>query len=161
MNNNDILTFTDLIGQFYTSKYGFSPMVGRVLGYLAISDPIQQSIADLAKALLASRSAITGAVKVLEHFGMVRRTRSAGERVDLICINTSGLEVNGFNAEEYKEQAMLAREGLELLKNASPERRAALEEIAAFAEFLAERMPALLEEWHVYRATLQGLKKGG
>jgi hypothetical protein len=38
-------------------------VVGRLLGYLAICDPREQSIADLAEALLASHSAIAGAVK--------------------------------------------------------------------------------------------------
>ena len=38
---------------------------GRLLGYLAVCDPPEQTIGELAEALLASRSAIAGAVKVL------------------------------------------------------------------------------------------------
>ena len=41
-------------------------MVGRVLGYLLVCDPSAQTIAELSDALLASRSAITGALNVLE-----------------------------------------------------------------------------------------------
>jgi hypothetical protein len=41
-------------------------MVGRLIGYLSVCDPPDQTIAELADALLASRSAITGAVKTLE-----------------------------------------------------------------------------------------------
>ena len=36
-------------------------MVGRLLGYLPVCDPPEQSIGELADALLASRSAIAGA----------------------------------------------------------------------------------------------------
>ena len=41
-------------------------MVGRVLGYLLVCEPRDQTIAELSEALLASRSAITGALNVLE-----------------------------------------------------------------------------------------------
>ena len=60
------LIFADHAGRFYAREFGFPPVAGRLLGYLAICDPPQQTIADLAEALLASRSAITGAVKLLE-----------------------------------------------------------------------------------------------
>ncbi|MGH3198794.1 MAG: hypothetical protein ACRDOH_13320 [Streptosporangiaceae bacterium] len=47
--------------------------------------------------------------------------------------------------------AALAREGLALLENAPPDRRAVLEEVAALGDFLVEKMPAVLEEWRAYR----------
>ena len=56
-------------GRLYARRYGMAPMVGRLLGYLAICDPREQSIGELADALLASRSAIAGAVTTLEHLG--------------------------------------------------------------------------------------------
>ena len=60
------ITFADHMGRFYARRYGFPPMVGRLHGYLAVCDPPEQSIGELAEALLASRSAVAGAVKVLE-----------------------------------------------------------------------------------------------
>lgn len=146
------LIFAGHAGRLYARQYGIPPVAGRLLGYLAICDPPQQTIADLAEALLASRSAITGAVKLLEGYHAVRRTRAAGDRVDRISIDPAGLEPRGFAAEIYKEQAAVAREGLALLAGAPPSRRAILEEVAALADFLADRMPALLDEWRVYRA---------
>ena len=61
------ITFADHAGRLYARRYGMAPMVGRLLGYLAICDPREQSIAELADALLASRSAIAGAVNALGH----------------------------------------------------------------------------------------------
>jgi hypothetical protein len=43
----------------------------------------------------------------------------------------------------------------QVLPDASPERRAVLLEWAAFADFLAERLPLLEEEWKVHRAALR------
>src|SRR6266700_266374 len=44
------ITFADHAGRFYARRYGMAPMVGRLLGYLAICDPREQSIALLAEA---------------------------------------------------------------------------------------------------------------
>jgi hypothetical protein len=63
--------------------------------------------------------------------------RAAGDRVDHVSIDPAGLEPKGFDAAIYKEQAAVAREGLALLKNPPPARRAILEEVAALGDFLA------------------------
>src|ERR1700722_2127247 len=101
-----------------------APMVGRLLGYLAVCDPHEQSISELADALLASRSAIAGAVNSLENLALIRRSRAAGERMDRVRIYMSSPQATGFDRSEYQEQGDLAREGLRLLEDAPPERRA-------------------------------------
>ncbi len=130
-------------------------MVGRLLGYLAVCDPREQSIAELAEALLASRSAIAGAVTSLDALGLIRRSRAAGERMDRVRIDMSSRRATGFDLSEYREQGELAREGLRLLANTPPERRASLLEWAAFADFLVERLPVLEQEWKVRREALR------
>ncbi len=129
-------------------------MVGRLLGYLAICDPREQSIGELADALLASRSAIAGAVKALEVMHLVQRSRAAGERMDRVGIDLMSPQAFGFDITEYVEQGDLAREGLEVLKGVSIERRAVLLHWAAFADFLADRLPALEKQWKAHRAAL-------
>ena len=149
------ITFADHAGRFYSRRYGMAPMVGRLLGYLAVCDPREQSIAELADALLASRSAIAGAVSTLETLGLIRRSRAAGERMDRVCIDMSSRRATGFDLTEYQEQGELAREGLRLLDGTSLERRASLLEWAAFAEFLVERLPLLEQEWKDRREALR------
>jgi DNA-binding MarR family transcriptional regulator len=160
MTTDAELIFADHAGRFYAREYGFPPVAGRLLGYLVICDPPQQTIADLAEALLASRSAITGAVKLLEGYRAVRRTRAAGERVDRVSIDPAGLEPKGFTAAIYEEQAALAREALVLLTDAPAARRAVVEEAAAFYDFLAKRLPAVLEEWRAHRDDLRAAENG-
>lgn len=150
-NNDKILVFTDHVGRFYAQRYGFPPVTGRLLGYLSVCQPMRQSIGDIAEALLTSRSAINNAVKSLEAQKLINRSRPAGTRTDLISFNPLGWENTGFDPTEYQQMADLAHEGLELLKNASPERRQALEVTASLNEFLAERLPQVYEEWNIYR----------
>jgi len=91
------ITFADHAGRLYARRYGMAPMVGRLLGYLAICEPREQSIAELAEALLASRSAITNAVNTLEVLRLIRRSRAAGERMDRIHIDITAPRSTGFD----------------------------------------------------------------
>ena len=148
------LTFADHMGRFYARRYGFPPMVGRMLGYLGVCDPPEQSIAELADALLASRSAVAGAVKVLEATGAVRRSRAAGERVDRVRIDLSSPQSMGMDISEYEELRGLAQEGLEVVRDAPLERQAVMLEVAAFADFLIERIPLMQQDWDKRREAL-------
>ena len=153
------ITFADHAGRLYARRYGMAPVVGRLLGYLAICDPREQSIAELAEALLASRSAIAGAVKSLEQLDLVRRTRAAGERMDRVGIDLTSRRAMGFDPTEYQEQAALAREGLAILADAPPERRAVLLQMAAFADWLTARLPEWEKDWQAYRDALHAAGK--
>ncbi len=155
MPSDEEITFADHAGRFYARRYGFAPMVGRLIGYLAVCEPREQSITELADALLASRSAIAGAVNVLETLRLIQRSRPAGERMDRVRIDMSSSHAMGFDVSEYQEQAELAREGLGVLADAPPERQAILLEWAAFADFLVERIPVLEKEWRAHREELQ------
>lgn len=149
------LTFADHAGRLYARRYGMAPMVGRLIGYLTVCDPREQSISELAEALLASRSAIANAVNTLETLKLIRRSRAAGERMDRVRIDMTSPNAMGFDVSEYQEQADLAREGLALLADEPPERKALLLEGVAFAEFLVERMPVWEQEWRTRREELR------
>jgi DNA-binding MarR family transcriptional regulator len=153
------LIFADHVGRFYVREHGFPPMAGRLLGYLMVCEPPQPTIDELAHALMASRSAITGAIKLLEGYGVVQRNRAAGERVDRVIPTTAGLEPRNFDSRLFEEQAALFREGLAVLSDAAPERRAPLEELAALADFLGERLPQVLAEWRQRREALRAAAK--
>jgi len=51
----------------------------------------------------------------------------------------------------YREMATFAREGLTLLSDQSPERRQTLEDMVSMGDFLAERLPQLIDEWRQLR----------
>ncbi len=148
------ITFADHMGRFYATRYAFPPMVGRLIGYLAVCDPPEQTIAELADALLASRSAITAAVKTLETIHVIQRSRSAGERMDRVCLDLSSPQAMGMDTAAYEEMGQLAREGLEVLATASEERRAVLLELTAFADFLVDQIKKFGQEWGAHRAAL-------
>jgi hypothetical protein len=128
------LIFADHVGRFSVAQHGFPPMAGRLLGHPFVCDPPQPTIDELSEGLLASRSAITGAVKLLESYRIARRARVAGERVDRVGLDPVSQHPQNFDSVVHQEHAALFREGLALLADASPERRAPLEETVALAE---------------------------
>jgi DNA-binding MarR family transcriptional regulator len=149
------LDFADQFGRFFARQYGMPPATGRVAGWLLICDPPSQTAAEIADALQMSRSAVGSAAGLLEQWGMVRRTRVAGERADRMRVHPSyglqALESPG----EYEALAALTRHGLQAIADAPLERRARLVEMTALSEFLIERMPALAAEWLEFRETLR------
>jgi DNA-binding MarR family transcriptional regulator len=148
------ITFADHMGRFYARRYSFPPMVGRLIGYLAVCDPPRQTIAELAEALLASRSAITGAIKLLEPMDIVHRSRAAGERMDRVELGMRSERALGMDVSEYEELLLLAREGLEVVRDAPLERQAVLLEMEAFCAFLLEDVPRMRRRWEKRRAEL-------
>jgi DNA-binding transcriptional regulator GbsR (MarR family) len=148
------ITFADHMARFCARRYAMPPMVGRVMGYLAVCDPPEPTIGELADMLLASRSAITNAIKVLETMHYVRRTRTAGERMDRVRVDLSSPQAMGLDVTEYEELRDLTREGLEVLRDAPAERRAVLLETAAFTDFVIEQTVRMRQEWEARRAAL-------
>ena len=155
MPRDEEITFADHMGRFYARRFAFPPMAGRVLGYLLVCEPPAQTIAELSDALLASRSAVTGALDVLERIDTIQRSRAAGERMDRVRVDLSSAESRGFDVTEYQELGDLAREGLEVLKDAPADRRESLMELEAFADWLVERMRTLQQEWETHRDALR------
>ena len=149
------LAFADKLGRYFGRQYGLPPVFGRVFAWLLICDPPEQTAAEIAEALRTSRSAVGSAIVSLENQGLVLRTRAAGERADRVAFHPEAA-VRGLEArEEYAAMMALAREGLEVLADAPPARRARLLDAVAFYEFLLERMPALADEWRAHRDALR------
>jgi hypothetical protein len=155
MGTDAELAFADRVGRFFARQYGLPPVTGRVLGWLLICDPPEQTAAEIADALQTSRSAVGGAIAALENQGMIRRTRAAGERADRVSFHPDA-DVRGLESPgEYGALLAMTRDGLEVLRDAPPARRARLLWAAAFYEFLLERMPALADEWRARRDALR------
>ncbi|WFP17320.1 GbsR/MarR family transcriptional regulator [Citricoccus muralis] len=150
------LKFVDKAGAYYAESLGFPPVAGRTLAYLAVSSPAEQTIAELADALLASRSAITQAVSLLSERGLARRYRGRGQRVDFVVAN---LDIQQFtrdlDGEAYADQAQLLEQASQLLEADESGRKQALQELSELYLFLAERLPELKDEWLAVRARLR------
>ena len=63
-----------------TLGMGMPRMAGRLWAYLAICDPPEQTAAQIAERLQASRGSVSGMARLLEHVGLIRRVTHPGDR---------------------------------------------------------------------------------
>lgn len=86
-NRHEILRWVERVAAFFHDQYGLPPITGRILGWLMIADPPEQSAAEIATAIGASRASLTTNMRLLTATGLVRRrprvgTRTASYRVE-------------------------------------------------------------------------------
>lgn len=150
--NDALWRFVDTTGAWWSRSYGLPRMTGRVFALLLVCDPPEQTAAQLAEALQASKGAISGATRMLARARLVDRLRVRGERADRFRMRPEAWDdqVRDQGANEARE---LVAQGLEALAGEPASRRARLEDLDAFYAWWQSRMPALFEEWQQYKQT--------
>jgi DNA-binding transcriptional regulator GbsR (MarR family) len=144
--------FIDAAGEWWSKSYGLPPMTGRVLAWLLVCDPAEQTAAQLADALNASKGSISGATGMLVRARLVDRLHVRGERADRFRLRPEAWDEQMADEEATAARALLAR-GLEALADEPAARRARLEDLDAFYAWWQARLPALREEWQQYKRT--------
>jgi DNA-binding transcriptional regulator GbsR (MarR family) len=141
------LSFVDEVAVFF-EREGLPLIAGRVIGWLLISDPPEQSAARLAAVLQVSRSSIGTATRMLTPSGLVEGVRRRGERQEYFRIAADGW--SRMLARRYAETArfrQIAERGLRALEDEAPERRRRLANVRDLYGFLEQELPALLDRW--------------
>jgi DNA-binding transcriptional regulator GbsR (MarR family) len=151
--------FVDATGVWVSKSYGMPQMTGRVLGWLLVCEPVEQTAAQLAEALDASKGSISGATGMLVRTGLVDRLHVRGERADRFRLRPEAWDEQLRNQPATDEARVLMAQGLEALAGAPPARRARLEELDAFYAWWQSRMEALWDEWQQYKRTNPGSKR--
>ena len=79
VEHGELLRWVERVATFFAEHYGLPPITGRILGWLMICDPPEQSPAQIAQAIGASRASLTTNMRLLTASGLVHRlTRSGG-----------------------------------------------------------------------------------
>lgn len=150
--NGDEAAFVEAMGQFLGSS-GMTPMSGRMWAWLLICDPPEQTAADLAEALKASRGAISGTARLLATAGMIRRTMKRGDRREYFSVPPGTfvtlLDSAGASYRRFRE---ITDVGLAALHGRPPAARERLQEVHDAYAFFEREMPALVERFHELRA---------
>ena len=132
----------------YLSSVGMTPIAGRLLAWLLICDPEQQTAGDLAHDLHASRGAISGAIRQLESAGFVRRTRRGGDRREYVSMPAGAIRsLVGSAGSIYQGLAVIAAHGVGVVQDLPPPARARIEEFHDFVAFVQQALPKLMAEY--------------
>ena len=144
--------FVEEMGQFLGSL-GMTPMAGRMWGYLLICDPPDQTAAQIAEALHASRGAISGTARLLAGPGLIRRTTRAGDRREYFSAPAEALDSMLASAGQiYRQMREIAERGLAVTADRPPELRARLQEFHDVMGFVEQEVPRVIGEFLRERA---------
>lgn len=132
----------------YFEGVGLTRMAGRIVGWLLICTPPEQTMPEIGEALQASKSSISTALFMLSQFYLVERISKRGERKDYFRV-TEDMWARSFQArmQQNTEVRQLAEHGLALLGDAAPEYRRRLELMRDMYAFMEREFPKLLEKW--------------
>ncbi len=158
--NEELWQFIDATGEWWAKSYGLPRMTGRVFAWLLVCEPEEQTAAQLAEALDASKGSISGATTTLVRAGLVDRLHVRGERADRFRMRPDAWDEQVRDQGASEARALLAR-GLGALADEPPARRARLAELDAFYAWWQSRAPALADEWHQYKRELREKKPDG
>lgn len=154
--NNDLKThrihqFVERVGLFW-ENYGSQRMVGRVLGWLLICDPPEQSLGEIAEGVMASKASISTSTRTLELIGLIERVPMRGQRSTYYRM-VEGSWSHMFEAKQVALRLFreLAEEGLMVLEEEPPSRRERLQELHDLYEFLEAEMPKIIADWRASR----------
>jgi DNA-binding transcriptional regulator GbsR (MarR family) len=132
---------------------GLPRMAGRIWGWLLICEPPQQTAAQLAEELQASRGSISGMARLLEGAGLIHRVTRPGDRREHFGIPPGSviavLEGGLAKAVAWRR---LAENGLVAMAGRPAEARGRLEELRDIYTFMEQELPALTARFRRQRA---------
>jgi DNA-binding MarR family transcriptional regulator len=92
MDDVDGSAWIEQVAEFFARQEGLPPITGRILGWLMICEPPEQSAAEIAVAIKASRASMTSNIRTLIAVGLIRRRTRAGDRTAYYRIDDDAWE---------------------------------------------------------------------
>jgi predicted transcriptional regulator len=137
---------------------GVQRMPARIFAALQSSDSGRLTAAELAEMLQVSPAAISGAVRWLVQFDMIRREREPGSRRDQYVVDKD----TWYEAVFQRDKILLhwrnsALEGVEALGLDTPA-GSRMAESAMFFEFLHEQLAELPAKWRKFKAETEAAR---
>ena len=148
-------SYIEEVGRYFETL-GWPRMAGRLVGALMVADPREQSAADLATQLHASRGSISTMSRLLISTGVAERRTRRGDRRDYYRLKddawVSTLEARVGHLRDLKK---LGESGLALgLPNGTA--RGSLEALVDLCGFYERELPALTDRWRREWAAREG-----
>ncbi len=151
--------FVEDVALFF-EEMGFPRMAGRILGWLLICDPPEQSAGQLAEVLQASKGSLSTMTRLLIQIGLVERAGLPGQRRDFFRIKPGAWpQLLRVQTQAMTGLHQVVERGLAMLADQAPAQRRRLQEAHELYAFLERELPRLFEQWErerVAATTVEG-----
>ncbi len=127
---------------------GATRMMGRILGWLLVSEPPEQSAGDIAQAVGASAGSVSTTTRALTQAGMIERLGIPGERSAHFRVR-SGVwgQLLKKRMSYIVSMRDLVEEGLELGAGEKKDSTLRLRELGSYCSFIERELPAFVARW--------------
>ncbi|GAA4368395.1 siderophore transport transcriptional regulator MmpR5 [Actinomadura verrucosospora] len=139
-----LLRWVERVAAFCVEEWGLPPITGRILGWLMICDPAEQSAGQIAEVIQASRASLTSNMRFLTAIGLVKKVRRPGDRVSYYRIEDDAWQkVIQRKLESLSAFGEIADEGIDIAggERHRTERIKAAHESLTWLQNLAARHP--------------------
>lgn len=142
------IAVADALGHAFEG-FGVPRAAGRILGWLTVCDPAEQSAVDIAGALEIAPSTVSTMSRMLLNMGFARRITRPGERRRYLRARPGGW-LNAMYHEVGAWRSVLpALERLRgMVADGPASSREGVEELGDFIHFIERELPALIERFH-------------
>jgi DNA-binding MarR family transcriptional regulator len=132
---------------------GLPRMAGRIVGWLLVCDPPQQTMGALARALAGSKASMSTMTRLLVQAGLIQRVRPPGARSDHFVVPPGHwVELWRSRMRMLSAARVLLGRGLALLAGRPARDRARLEELHQEYVWMEREIPRLLARWERERS---------
>ncbi|MEU4512345.1 transcriptional regulator [Nonomuraea wenchangensis] len=138
------LRWVERVAAFCVEEWGLPPITGRILGWLMICDPAEQSAGQIAEVIQASRASLTSNMRFLTAIGLVKKVRRPGDRVSYYRIEDDAWQkVIQRKLDSLSAFGEIADEGLDIVggEGHRTERIKAAHDSLTWLQNLAARHP--------------------
>jgi DNA-binding transcriptional regulator GbsR (MarR family) len=127
---------------------GATRMMGKILAWLLVSDPPEQSAGDIAQAVGASAGSVSTTTRALTQAGMVERVGIPGERSAHFRVR-SGVwgQLLRKRMSYIVSMRDLVEEGLEFSAGEKEDSSLRLRELGSYCSFIERELPAFIARW--------------
>jgi len=127
---------------------GATRMMGKILGWLLVSDPPEQSAGEIAQAVGASAGSVSTTTRALTQSGMVERLGIPGERSAYFRVR-SGVwgQLLRKRMSYIVSMRDLVDEGLEFSAGEKEDSTLRLRELGSYCSFIERELPAFVARW--------------
>ncbi len=140
--NTEATDFVELVGRYWES-WGQPRTAGRILGWLMICDPPEQSSTDLSDALAISAGSVSTLTRQLSQIGMVDRVTYPGDRASYFRLHDHAwIQVMHARMDGIRGLHQLALAAESLTPRDRPDR---VSELKFITEFMLAEWPGLME----------------
>ena len=142
-------------------EMGGTRMEGRVMSWLLLADPPEQSLTEIAHGLGVSKAAVSTSARGLLQSRAVERVSEPGRRGDYYRSIPGKLE-SVLRLDNVTSLGRLVDRSLELVadRDQTQSNYALLSEMRAFIDFLEAEIPGLVSRWQAHRQALRAAAAG-